>query len=236
MKKTIVVTGASRGIGLAIVEKFAKSDWNIGFCSKNPTHVVEASNYLRSINSEIKILAQCCDMSSKNEVLSFANACLNEFDSIDVLVNNAGMFKQGNLSNASYEDDLEGQLNINLNSAYWMGKVIIPAMITNQSGHIFNISSIAGIKDYDHGGSYTVTKFALTGYTKQLRNELKLKNIRVTGVYPGAVLTDSWAGVDLPTQRFIQTSDVAELIYTCTQLSRGACVEDIILRPQEGDI
>lgn len=236
MNKSIIVTGASRGIGFAILEKYARAGWNLAFCSKNPESVAVAKEKLQSINSSIKIYAEAFDMADKIAVQDFAPSCLREFGNIDILVNNAGLFKQGELSKNTYEDDLEYLMKVNLYSAYWMGKTLIPAMIESGAGHVFNISSIAGLKDYDNGGGYTVAKFALTGYTKQIRNELKSKNVRVTGVYPGAVLTDSWAGVDLPTSRFIQPQDIAELIYTTSQLSSSACVEDILIRPSEGDI
>jgi NADP-dependent 3-hydroxy acid dehydrogenase YdfG len=232
----IIVTGASRGIGLAILEKFAQAGWNLAFCSKNADSVAKAKLHLQGINSDIKIYGEAFDIENKDAVLNFAANCIKELGSIHILVNNAGLFKQGELSAASFGDDLEYLMRVNLFSAYWMGKVIIPDMIKNNSGHIFNISSIAGLKDYDNGGGYTVAKFALTGYTKQIRNELKSKSIRVTGIYPGAVLTDSWAGVDLPLNRFIQPSDIADIIYATSQLSPSACVEDIIIRPQEGDI
>lgn len=236
MNKSIIVTGASRGIGYAILEKYARAGWNLAFCSKNADSVAKAKKHLHSVNSDIKIYAEAFDMADKIAVQNFATSCLREFGKIDILVNNAGLFKQGELSAVNFDDDLEYLMHVNLFSAYWMGKIIIPEMIKNKSGHIFNISSIAGLKDYDNGGGYTVAKFALTGYTKQLRNELKSKNVRVTGVYPGAVLTDSWAGVDLPASRFIQPQDIAELIYTTSQLSSSACVEDILIRPSEGDI
>ncbi|MBL7790240.1 MAG: SDR family oxidoreductase [Chitinophagales bacterium] len=232
----IIVTGSSRGIGLAILEKYAYVGWNLAFCSKNPDSVTKAKQHLQSINANIKIYAEALDMENQDAVLRFAKNCLKEFGSIDILVNNAGLFQQGDLCAENFDDSLDYLMRVNLFSAYWMGKCIIPQMIKNKSGHVFNISSIAGLKDYDNGGGYTVAKFALTGYTKQIRNELKSKHVKVTGIYPGAVLTDSWAGVDLPDNRFIQPSDIAEIIYTTSQLSPSACVEDIIIRPQEGDI
>lgn len=232
----IVVTGASRGIGLAILERYAKAGWNLAFCSKNPNSVASAKAHLQSINKDVKIYSESLDMGDKEAVLSFAINCLKEFKTIDILVNNTGIFKQGLLTDGTDENNIEYLMQVNLYSAYQMGKIIIPEMIKNQCGHIFNISSIAGIKDYDNGGAYTVTKFALTGYTKQIRNELKPTNIKVTGIYPGAVLTDSWDGRDLPKSRFIQPNDIAEIIYTTSHLSPSACIEDVIIRPQNGDI
>lgn len=232
----IIVTGASRGIGFAILEKFASQGWNIAFCSKNPESVQSAKNYFLHHFPKINVYAEAVNMSDKSSVISFAKNCIAQFGSVDVLVNNAGVFVQGQLSASHDEDALELLMQTNLYSVYWMGKEVIPKMISNGRGHIFNISSIAGIREYDSGGAYTVSKFALTGYTRQLRHELKHKNIRVTGVYPGAVLTDSWSGVDLPSSRFIAPNDIAELVYTTHHLSPSSCVEDIILRPTEGDI
>jgi NADP-dependent 3-hydroxy acid dehydrogenase YdfG len=233
---TIIVTGASRGIGFSILKKYAAAGWNLAFCSKDATSVAKAKSELEAINPVIKILAETVDVSQKNEVENFGKKCIETFDKIDILVNNAGMYTPGMISGAGYDDELEKLMQVNIYSAYWLGKIIIPNMVANKSGHIFNISSIAGLQAYANGGAYSITKFALTGYTKALREELKSQRIRVTGVYPGAVLTDSWAGVDLPLTRFIDPNDIADLIYTTHHLSPNATVEDIIIRPTDGDI
>jgi short-subunit dehydrogenase len=104
------------------------------------------------------------------------------------------------------------------------------------TGHIFNICSIASLQAYPNGGSYSISKFALHGFTRNLREELKPTGVKVTGVYPGAVLTDSWGGFDNSGGRIMEVSDVALMIYQATQLSPQACVEDIVLRPQLGDL
>ncbi|MBK5269477.1 MAG: SDR family NAD(P)-dependent oxidoreductase, partial [Bacteroidia bacterium] len=97
-------------------------------------------------------------------------------------------------------------------------------------------SSIAGLKAYPGGGSYSISKFAMRGFSVNLREELKQYNIKVTTVYPGAAYTDSWAASGLPEKRFMQADDIAKMIYAASQLSPQACVEDIILRPQLGDL
>ena len=96
--------------------------------------------------------------------------------------------------------------------------------------------SIASIKAYPNGASYAMTKFALLGFSKVLREELKQHGIRVTAVMPGATLTDSWAGVDLPKDRFMTAEDVADIVYGTYALSPRSVVEEIIIRPQLGDI
>ena len=101
---------------------------------------------------------------------------------------------------------------------------------------IFNICSIASIKAYDNGGAYSISKFALLGFSRNLREEMKPHGIKVTAVMPGATYTDSWSSSGIDPSRFMEAQDIAEMIYVSSQLSAGACVEDIIMRPQLGDI
>src|SRR5260370_41716527 len=95
--------------------------------------------------------------------------------------------------------------------------------------------SIASIKAYPNGGSYAISKFALLGFTKVLREEMKPFNIRVTAVMPGATKTASWDGVDLPDSRFMKTEDIAEVIFNACYISARTLVEELIIRPQFGD-
>ena len=105
-----------------------------------------------------------------------------------------------------------------------------------KKGYIFNMCSIASLTAYANGGSYSISKFALYGMTKVLREELKKDNIKVTAVLPGATFTSSWAGVDLPEERFIKSEDVADLIWATYSLSDRTVVEDLLIRPQLGDL
>ena len=89
---------------------------------------------------------------------------------------------------------------------------------------------------YPQGGSYAISKFAMLGFSKCLREELKPHNIKVTAIMPGATLTDSWKGVELPEERFIPAEDIASIIYNTTLLSDRTVVEDIVIRPQLGDL
>ena len=99
-----------------------------------------------------------------------------------------------------------------------------------------NISSIAGQQAYPNGGSYSISKFAVAGFSKNLREELKPMNIKVTTVYPGAVLTDSWGDFDNSDGRIMEAGDIAAMILAASKLSAGAVVEEITLRPQLGDL
>ena len=132
--------------------------------------------------------------------------------------------------------DFELMMRTNIISAFTLTKALVGEMKKYKEGHIFNMSSIAGFMAYPNGGAYNVSKHALTGYSKTLRDELKPFNIRVTTIYPGATLTDSWSGVDIPESRFMPASDIAQSIWDVHQLSKRTVVEDIVLRPQLGDI
>ena len=127
-------------------------------------------------------------------------------------------------------------IEVNLYSAYHLTRVLLPAMMKQKSGHIFNICSIASLQAYPNGGSYSISKFALAGFSKNLREEMKPHGIKVTAVYPGAAYTDSWAASGIDKKRFMEANDIADMIFAASQLSTKACVEDIVLRPQLGDI
>jgi len=109
-------------------------------------------------------------------------------------------------------------------------------MMERKSGHIFNICSIAALKAYKYGGSYSITKYAMAGLAINLRDEMKEFGVKVTAVYPGAAYTASWEGSGISPQRMMTTGDIAELIYTTASLSPQACVEEIVIRPQLGDL
>jgi short-subunit dehydrogenase len=125
---------------------------------------------------------------------------------------------------------------VNLYSAYHLTRLLLPAMMEKKSGHIFNMCSIASLQSYANGGAYSISKFALLGFSKNLREEMKPFGIKVTAVLPGAAYTDSWAASGIDPKRFMEAADIANMIYAAASLSPQACVEDIIIRPQLGDI
>lgn len=234
MNKLAVVSGSSKGIGKAIALNFAAKGFDVVLASRN----LVTLNVLKiQIENDFKV--NCfvfqADLSIKNEVVAFGDFVLSLNRPIDVLVNNAGVFLPGQIQNEE-EGVLEAQINTNLYSAYNLTRKLISKLTAQQYGHIFNICSIASLQAYAHSGSYTISKFAMLGFSKSLRDEMKNRNVKVTSVMPGATLTDSWAGVDLPAERFIQSEDIAKMIWSCYELSPSAVVEDLVIRPQLGDI
>jgi len=222
----IVITGASRGIGKALAEIFHQHGHCVVICSRDE-HKWDAL--------PAEIIKFKCDISIKSDVKDFAAFVLKTFDKVDVLINNGGVFIPRKLTE---EDDsvLPHLIETNLYSAYYLTKALLPNFISNQKGFIFNMCSVASLQAYPSGGSYSISKFALLGFSKALREELKAYNIKVTSVLPGATYTDSWAETNLPESRFGKAEDVAKLVYDITQLSSFSVVEDIVIRPQLGDI
>jgi NADP-dependent 3-hydroxy acid dehydrogenase YdfG len=154
---------------------------------------------------------------------------------VDILVNNAGNFLPGSVYNEA-EGILDNMIATNLYSAYHVTRTVLPGMLQAKSGYVFNICSIASLHAYGNGGSYSISKFAMLGFSKNLREEMKPYNIKVCAVMPGAVLTDSWGNYDNSKQRIMEAKDVADIIIAATKLSAAAVIEDIVLRPQLGDL
>jgi short-subunit dehydrogenase len=231
----IVVTGATKGIGRAVTEIFAANGFDIAVCARDESDLKKLEGQLKNKFPNIDIISVAADMSNKTDVLKFAEAIKDKWETAEVLVNNAGLFLPGDVTTEA-DGTLEKLIETNLYSAYYMSREVLPLLQANDRGHIFNISSVAGTKAYPNGGSYSISKFAMTGLSKALREELKTQNVRVTTVIPGAVLTASWEGVDLPKERFIDVEDLAQLIYDCYKVSYRTVVEDLVVRPMLGDL
>jgi short-subunit dehydrogenase len=183
----------------------------------------------------VQITSFNVDLSIEEEVKKFAAQILAATDHIDILINNAGSYEPGSTYNEP-EGQLTRAINIHLFAAYHLTRALIPGMIKRKKGHIFNMCSIAALKAYDNGGAYSISKWALTGYTKNLREEMKPYNIKVSMIHPGATYTPSWEQSGIEETRFMKPEDVAQMVLTSCKLSDQACVEEIIMRPQLGDI
>lgn len=234
MRKSILVTGGTKGIGRAIIERFAKEGFDIMTCSRNEKELATLQADLESRFSSIRVLTVQADLSKKEEVDKLATT-VKAFAIPDVLVNNTGVFLPGAIHHEP-EGNFELMMQTNLFSAYHLTRALVNEMITRKSGHIFSMGSIAGLTAYPNGGSYAVSKWAMLGMTKCLREELKPHQIKVTSILAGATFTSSWEGVDLPVERFMSAEDVAESVWGAYNLSPRTVVEEIIIRPQLGDI
>jgi short-subunit dehydrogenase len=220
-------------MGKAIAEKFADGN-DLYICARNEIELKAVATELTT-NYNCRVFYFAVDLSDKTSAQQFADWVLQRVQQVDILINNAGQFIPGSIHNEE-EGLLEKMININLYAAYHVTRKLLPLMIQKKQGHIFNICSIAALNAYANGGSYSISKFALMGFSKNLREELKPYNIKVTAVYPGAVYTSSWFGSGVAEARIMEADDIAAMVYSSSKLSPQACVEDIILRPQLGDL
>lgn len=234
MSKSILVTGGTKGIGRAIIERFAIEGFDIITCSRNEKELASLQADLESRFPFNLFLTVQADLSKKEDVDKLAKA-VKAFAIPDVLVNNTGVFLPGAIHDEP-EGNFEIMMQTNLFSAYHLTRALVTEMIARKSGHIFSIGSIAGLTAYPNGGSYAVSKWAMLGMTKCLREELKPHQIKVTSILAGATYTSSWEGVELPIERFMSAEDVAESVWGAYNLSPRTVVEEIIIRPQLGDI
>ncbi len=235
MNHLAVISGGTQGIGRAIVTQFASQNFDIITCARSEAALNELKDFINPHFPHISIGVYVADLSQKAEVLTFTDAIKSMNRPVEVLVNNVGVFMGGQTYNEP-DSTLERMIETNLYSAYYLTQGLVGGMIENKKGHIFNICSTASITAYTNGGSYCISKFALYGYTKLLREELKAKHIKVTAVLPGATYTPSWDGADLPPARLMPAEDVANSIWSAYQMSDRTVIEEIILRPQLGDL
>ncbi len=234
MRELVVISGGTKGIGRAVAVKFASRGFDIAICARSGEDLEKLKDELEKeygINCFVKVT----DVSFKSQVLEFGAFVRKIQSPVAVLVNNAGVFVQGKVI-AEEDGVLESQINTNLYSAYHLTRSLAETFLEQKKGYIFNICSIASIKAYPDGGSYTISKFALLGFSKSIREEFKPFGVRVCAVIPGATLTDSWAGTALPGERFMKPEDVADTLWGAYSLSESAVIEEIIMRPQPGDI
>lgn len=230
-----IITGATKGMGRAIAEKFAGAGYHLIVCARSGEDLEKLKKEFSGLFPSISVNTKVADIGDMYQVKDFGKWILSCGLTPDVLVNNAGYFVPGNIYNEP-EGTLQKMMDVNLNTAYYLTRTLLPVMMERKHGHIFNICSVASFKPMTDVGSYGISKFALYGFTKHLREEMKPYGIKVTAVLPGATYTSSWEGSDIEPGRILEADDVAKMVFACSQLSAGANVEDIIIRPQLGDL
>ena len=231
----VVITGATKGMGRAIAERFAEAGYDLIICARSDEDLQKLQKDFSERFPTISVESRIADMGDVAQVKDFGKWILDSRFVVDVLINNAGYFVPGAINNEK-EGILEKMMNVNLYGAYHLTRSLLPGMMQRKKGHVFNICSIASFKPMADVGAYGISKFALYGFTKHLREEMKPFGVKVTAVLPGATYTASWEESDIDPGRILEADDVAKMVFASSQLSPQAVVEDIIIRPQAGDL
>jgi len=234
MKDTIIVTGGTKGIGRAIINLFVDKGFEVVTCARSKADLELLRERIALEHNGARIHVMDCDLSQKKEIDSFVSYCQSHAANLKILVNNAGMFIPGQI-HSEPEGTYEKIMATNVTSVYHISRGLINNLIANQ-GHLFNICSTASIVPYVNGGSYCISKYALLAMTRILREEMKDKHVRVTAVLPGATYTSSWEGTGHSEDRFIKPADVAHAIWASYAVSPQTVIEELLIRPQLGDI
>ena len=234
-RPVILVTGASQGIGAAIARMFAAEivGARLALVARSEKKLRAVARRCEKSGAEVEVFP--CDVTEETAVAEMAAAVTGRFGGVDVLVNNAGRFAGAPFTEMSTAD-FDGMIAANLRSVFLVSRAIAPGMVKRGRGDIFNLSSIAGLIAYPGGAGYSAAKFGVAGLSKVMRAELKDKGVRVCCVYPGATVSPSWDGAGVPEQRMMPAEDIARALLDVYRLTRRTVVEEIVLRPQLGDV
>jgi len=232
----ILITGASQGIGAAIAKVFAKSlgkGVKLALVARNAKNLAATARACAKAGATAEIFA--CDVSDAAAVSAMAAAMVKRFGAVDVLINNAGVFAAAPFAETTVED-FDRIVAANLRSAFLVTKAFVPGMIARKHGDVFFMSSIAGLGAYPNSTAYCAAKFGVTGLAAVLRAETRAHGVRVCCVHPGATWAPSWSGSGVAEDRIMPAADVARAFFDIYKLGRNTVVEEIVLRPQLGDL
>jgi short-subunit dehydrogenase len=231
----VLITGASQGIGAAIAKAFAGE-----ITGANLALVARSSANLASVAAECVELGANpgvfpCDVSDEEAVSALEVAVRRRFGAVDVLINNAGKYV-GAPFLATTTAGFDQMVSTNLRSLFLVTRAFAPGMVRRRRGDIFNMGSVAGITALPGASAYTAAKFGVAGLSKAMRLEFRDKGVRVCCVHPGATVSPSWKGSGVPAKRMMPAEDVAAAFLCVYRMTRRTAVEEIVLRPQLGDL
>ena len=241
MKKTIMITGATSGIGRAAARKFALNGYNVIITGRRAERLSELENELLSDGA--RVLSMNFDVSIRTEVDKAIGEIPTGWKQIDILVNNAGLASGLDHIDEGHIADWEAMIDTNLKGLLYITRQIAPLMVARGRGHIINISSIAGKEVYESGNVYCATKHAVDALSKAMRIDLLRHGIKVTNIAPGMALTEfSEVRFHGDTERAdsvyrgitpLTGEDIAEAIYYCATLPGHVCINDLVITPTQ---
>ncbi len=228
-----IVTGSSRGLGLAIAGGLLEEGHSVSITSRSKSGLDKALENLKSKNFENRVFGYVVDFGDQKSVEGFTQKSIDDMGGIDILVNNVGIYSE-DTADSIKEDDLNKMINVNLMSSVRMNESVLGHMKVNKSGYIFNVVSIATRDPRGDAASYTISKAALKMYSDLLRESLKEFGIRVTSIFPGPMNTSSWDDIDVDHSKLIQMKDMMSLINANLSMSENSNVEEIVINTVGG--
>jgi 3-oxoacyl-[acyl-carrier protein] reductase len=228
--KTALVTGASRGIGLAIAQRLGQLGARIALCGRHQDTLDAACARLR--DQAIDALALTADVSRGDQVASLIEKTLVRFGAIDFLVNNAGIGRFGPVQEFT-ETEWDTVLDTNLKGVFLVSRAVAPSMISRGHGHIVNISSLAGKNSFAGGSLYCASKWGLLGLTFCMAEDLRAYGIRVTAICPGSVATEFGHPSSKNVQKMLQPHDVAHAVEMVITAEPQSFISEVVMRPTQ---
>jgi 3-oxoacyl-[acyl-carrier protein] reductase len=226
--KVAVITGASRGIGLAIAHRLGEMGARLAICARDAQKLEAATNHLRAVAPAV--FEEAVDVTRADQVTSFVQSTQKSLGPIDILVNNAGIGWFGPAHEAT-EETWDAILDTNLKSVFLMTKAVAPGMIEHKTGHIVNIASLAGKNAFKNGGVYCASKWGLVGLTECMAEDLRSFGIRVSAVCPGSVATDFSPHTGKDPAKMLQSEDIAHAVAMIVTQSPQSFISEILIRP-----
>jgi NAD(P)-dependent dehydrogenase (short-subunit alcohol dehydrogenase family) len=233
----VLITGASQGIGAAIAKAFAAEVGGVrlALVARNEKNLAAVAKACRAARKGVTAEVFPCDVSDEASVAAMADAVKQRFRAVDVLINNAGKFAGAPFAEMSV-GDFDRLIAANLRSVFLVSRTFAPAMMQRGRGDIFNVSSIAALTAYPGGAAYSAAKAGVAALSRIMRAELKDHGVRVCCVFPGATWSPSWEGSGVAPARMMPAEDLARAFLDIYRLTRKTVVEEIVLRPQRGDV
>ncbi len=221
-----IITGASKGLGKEFAKFASKFGGTIGIIASSQKRLKDVAEDLKNCN----VITYTCDFTDSDAVDALTHELRDDFKQIDVLINNVGAFEMGTLDEIDIEQ-VNRMLAINFKAAFSITQNFLTVFKSQKSGTIINIGSIVTEQPRKDTSAYTISKFALHGYTKLITEELKDFGVKVTEIIPGSINTSSWDGIEAPKEEFVQSKDIVDAIEMILKSSLGTNFEQIIVRP-----
>lgn len=224
-----IITGASRGIGRAIAQKFAREGVATAIVGRDKTALQETADLIKKDSNQPTLQIQA-DLRDVQQISSIVDHTISEWGRVDVLVNNAGIMYQKPFEELS-PDEIQTMLDVNLRAVMFLTQKALPHIKKQENAAIINIASLAGKNPVKNGTVYAATKWALRGFAASLMLEVRQDDIRVVTIFPGSVDTDLNRQSPLQRDTMMQPEDIAHAAYSAIIVDRRTMISEIDLRP-----